>query len=100
MALTFDIHKTGGEYANAEKLLDLKHLADLVLPISTRLDATLATVNSLLSMSSESHLSLTAQVVDELKAQIVRLEGYLASSKLLQKRIEGITSSASVAVDY
>lgn len=83
-------------HISADILLDLRHLADQVFPIITRVEETIVTVNTLLSASRSRDQSSSTFTQGLLEAHKLRLEGYVANAALLAKRIAGITASVSL----
>ena len=100
MALTFDIRKAIDHHSSANRLLDLKHLADLTLSVTTRLEVTLDTTIIILGILRGLKVESETYVSQELRAHEVKLKGYISSAKLLYNRITGCVSSVGATLSF
>lgn len=101
MALTFEIDRRVSPQHSTGKLLDLRHLADVVFPIPVRLEAIIDTIDALISVSRDCKTASAppALMRQELHAYRTRLQGYIASARVLSKRISGVTASLDVSIE-
>jgi hypothetical protein len=80
---------------NFDTLQTLRHLASKLIPIPTMLQSSIATVASIHAMSVLSGASADAQKVAETAYHLAlcssRLQSYVATAEVLQKRIENMT---------
>jgi hypothetical protein len=83
--------------------LDLQHLADLVSPLTIRLETTQAIITTMMSLSQDlpnnGRYPLGSEsweaIYGDLKSLEIHMEGYMASARLLEKRIGGIGNAVS-----
>lgn len=85
---------------NYDTLQTLRHLASKLIPIPTMLESSIATITSILAMNNQLLGSLggarrVAETAYHLGSCSSRLQGYLAATEVLQKRIDNMTKFVS-----
>jgi hypothetical protein len=103
MTLTLELQRPSNNSRLGDHLLDLQHLADLVSPLTIRLETTQAIVTTLMSLLQDSpnigKYPLGSEsweaIYGDLKCLETSMKGYMASARLLEKRIGGIINAVS-----
>jgi hypothetical protein len=84
---------------NFDTLQTLRHLASKLIPIPTMLQSSIATIASIQAMSIQSGGSADMHKVAETAYHLAscssRLQSYVATAEVLQKRIENMTKFVS-----
>jgi hypothetical protein len=84
---------------NFETLQDLRHLESKLIPIPSMIQCSISTLSSIQAMNNKlgghAGSSTTAETAYHLASCSSRLQSYVATAEVLQKRIENMTKFVS-----